>query len=113
MRKVFFLGALWGALAATGASAATIDPAKMMATFNVISLGDLTASSETEGTVYVGGNLTSNGYGVNPDELADGTVGGVTDNRTGTRLRAADCVPATVIEDLAIPVQHRVGGDRS
>lgn len=78
MRKVFFLGALLGALAASGASAATIDPAKMMASFNVISLGDLNASANTKGTAYVGGNLSSNGYDVNLNQLSDGTVGSIT-----------------------------------
>lgn len=78
MKSVVFVGALWGAFAGMPGVASTIDPAQMMASFNVISLGDLDASSETEGTVYVGGNLVSHGYGVNPDQLQDGTVGGVT-----------------------------------
>lgn len=66
------------ALAGNAVSAMAVDTAAMMSEFNVIVLGSLTASSETEGTVYVGGSLVSNGYGVNPDGLADGTVGGVT-----------------------------------
>jgi calcineurin-like phosphoesterase family protein len=60
MRTVFFLGALWGALSATNVSAATIDPARIMSEFNVISLENLTATTETEGTVYVGGDLDVN-----------------------------------------------------
>jgi len=44
MRTVFFLGALWGALSATNVSAATIDPARIMSEFNVISLENLTTS---------------------------------------------------------------------
>ena len=47
----------------------------MMASVNVISHGDLTVSSETEGTVYVGGNLTSNGHDVNVTSTAGGTYG--------------------------------------
>lgn len=65
------------ALIGTTAQAATVDPLDLLHSFNTIALGDLTASSETEGTVFVGGNLVSNGYTVNPDGLADGTVGTV------------------------------------
>ncbi len=64
-------------LMAGSAGAATLDPAALLRDFNTIALGNLNGSSETEGTVFVGGNLVSNGYGVNPKNLASGTVGAV------------------------------------
>ncbi len=60
------------------AHAASVDAVQMLQDFTVISLGDLDAGSESEGPVYVGGDLISNGYVVNGDDLANGTVGGVT-----------------------------------
>lgn len=62
---------------AAPAPAASLDPLAMMKQYNTIALGNLTASSETEGTVYVGGNLVSNGYTANNRHLADGQVGPV------------------------------------
>ena len=50
--------------------AATVDPSDplgLLKSFNTIALGDLNASSETQGTVFVGGDLHSNGYTVSPD----------------------------------------------
>ena len=60
---------------AAGAQAATLDAAALLKDFTTIALGNLHASSESEGPVFVGGNLTSNGYGVNPQNLANGHVG--------------------------------------
>ena len=73
--KPFAIGAF--ALVGSTAQAATFDALDLLQSFNTIALGNLTASSETEGTVYVGGDFASNGYTVNPDGLADGTVGTV------------------------------------
>jgi choice-of-anchor A domain-containing protein len=64
-------------LTAGVAPAATLTAQGLLSGFNTIALGNLTASSETEGTVFVGGNLSSNGYGVNPKNLVSGTVGSV------------------------------------
>ena len=58
------------------ANAATLDAAALLKDFTTIALGNLNGSSESEGPVFVGGNLSSNGYGVNPDNLANGHVGG-------------------------------------
>ena len=66
------------ALIGSTAQAATLDQLNLLQSFNTIALGDLTASSETEGTVFVGGDFTSNGYTVNSDGLDDGTAGTVT-----------------------------------
>ena len=60
----------------SGANAATLDAAALLKDFTTIALGNLNGSSESEGPVFVGGNLSSNGYGVNPDNLANGHVGG-------------------------------------
>jgi len=65
------------ALVGGAAQAGTIDSLSILTSFNTVALGNLTGSSETEGTVYVGGNLVSKGYGVNPDGMADGTIGSV------------------------------------
>lgn len=51
------------ALTAGVAPAATLTAQGLLSGFNTIALGNLTASSETEGTVFVGGNLSSNGMG--------------------------------------------------
>lgn len=63
---------------ATTSAAAPLDPAQLLRQFNTIAINDLTAESETEGTVLVGGNLISNGYAVNNQGMADGDAGGVT-----------------------------------
>lgn len=78
MKPTLFAGVLLGTLSASPVFASTINTTDMMASFNVITLGALAASSETEGTVYVGGSLTTTGYGVNNDRLKEGTVGGIT-----------------------------------
>ena len=64
-------------LMAGSADAAIVDATSLLRDFNTIALGNLNASSETEGTVFVGGNLVSNGYGVNPRNIASGVVGSV------------------------------------
>jgi choice-of-anchor A domain-containing protein len=75
-RLIAAAGAAFLALGA-GAQAAPLSAADLMGEYNLIVLGNATASSETEGTVYVGGNLTASGpYGVNPDGLANGSLGG-------------------------------------
>ncbi|MGI3213059.1 collagen-binding domain-containing protein [Roseovarius tibetensis] len=78
MKPTLFAGVLLGTLSASSVFASTINTTDMMASFNVITLGALDSSSETEGTVYVGGSLTTSGYGVNNDRLKEGTVGGIT-----------------------------------
>lgn len=76
-RRFFALAALTGALALYGAAQATdISGADLIGEYNLIVLGDATVSSETEGPVYVGGTLTSNGYTVNPAGLPNGSLGG-------------------------------------
>lgn len=61
----------------SNAHATPVSAEDLLSQYNLIVLGDATTSSETEGTVYVGGNLTASGpYGVNPDHLANGSLGG-------------------------------------
>lgn len=60
-----------------GALAAPVSAAELMGEYNLIVLGDLTARTETEGAVYVGGNLNATQpYGVNPDKTGNGSLGG-------------------------------------
>lgn len=66
------------ALFSTSAQAASVDVLDLLQSFNTVALGDLNASSETEGTVYVGNDFNSRGYTVNSDNLAQGTIGSVT-----------------------------------
>ncbi len=66
---------------ASGASAATLDAESLIAGSTAIVLGDLStsATSHVEGTVYVGGDLSSSTFDANRDGLADldlGTVSG-------------------------------------
>lgn len=79
MSKFTALAAAVAALSfSTPVSAASIDPLELLSSFNVIALGDLTANVHSEGTVYVGGNLTlPGGYDVNADQLSNGQVGTV------------------------------------
>lgn len=79
------------------AHAAPVSAADLMGEYNLIVLGDATTSSETEGKVYVGGNLTGSGpYGVNPDGLANGSLGGTLvvggDLQGETRVFSGDVV---------------------
>ncbi|MBB4660121.1 choice-of-anchor A family protein [Parvularcula dongshanensis] len=72
MTKRILAAALAASLLSTTAHAAPV-AADLLAQYNLIVLGDATVSSETEGTVFVGGDLTSDGvYGVNPDRLPNG-----------------------------------------
>lgn len=65
-------------LMASSLSAATVDAGDIIANFGLIVLNDLTASSETEVAVYVGGDVQSNGYTVNSDGVSDASIGGAT-----------------------------------
>ena len=59
------------------AYATAISAVDVLQEYNLIVLGDALVSTETEGPVYVGGNLTGSGlYGVNPDGLPNGSLGG-------------------------------------
>ncbi len=60
------------------ASAAIVDAEAMLKSFTTISLGDATIGSESLASVYVGGNLTSNGFNANPGLFAPGSAGPVT-----------------------------------
>lgn len=61
------------AMTATPGFAALIEAQTLMQGFTNIVLGDLTATAETEGTVFVGGNFTS-AANVNPDLLPDVSI---------------------------------------
>lgn len=75
--SIALAASLLAAIGMSAANAAPLSTAELMGEYNLIVLGDAQASSETEGTVYVGGNLTGGGpYGVNPDSLANGSLGG-------------------------------------
>lgn len=62
--------------AAPAVHAATLDPGQLLSEFNAVVLNDMVSSvNHVEGTVYVGGNLTSNSaFYANNRNLADGTV---------------------------------------
>ncbi|SEA77728.1 collagen-binding domain-containing protein [Rubrimonas cliftonensis] len=75
MRFLFVAGVL--ALSGGAAGAASLDALSLLKSINNIVLNDLQAGTETEGTVYVGGNY-SGAAPVNSDNLGDATVGGVT-----------------------------------
>lgn len=74
---VLWCMAVWTGAVPGHAAAEVISPTSaidMFRTFNTIVLNDHTASSETEGLVFVGGNMISNGYTVNTqstDPIAD------------------------------------------
>jgi len=58
------------------AAASPFDPVQLMREYNTIALGNATVKSETEGTVFVGGNLiASPSYVVNSDNLPSGILG--------------------------------------
>ncbi len=59
------------------AQAAPVSAADLMGEYNLIVLGDAKVRTETEGAVYVGGDLkTTSPYGVNPDHAPNGALGG-------------------------------------
>lgn len=65
-------------LSALPLHAASIDAGDLLSGFNAIALGNLNASSETEGTLFVGGNLISKGYTVYTRTTGQVTLGGNT-----------------------------------
>jgi choice-of-anchor A domain-containing protein len=64
-------------LCAGRVGATPIDAFSLLASFNTLVLGDLSVTSETQGPLYVGGNLTTKGTTVNSSRLPDGVVGPV------------------------------------
>jgi choice-of-anchor A domain-containing protein len=73
----FRVSLLFGAAicAASPASAAGLNALEIMQQFTNVTLGDLNASAETEGTVFVGGDYTG-GANINPDDLSPIDLGG-------------------------------------
>jgi choice-of-anchor A domain-containing protein len=65
------------AMVGSAASALSVDARAMLGQINNIVLNDHSAASETEGTLYVGGNFSGN-HVVNGDKLPEFTVGGAT-----------------------------------
>ncbi len=75
MRNLLTATSLVACLSSLPAYASTVDALGLLQSFNTIALGDLQAGSETEGTVYVAGDLNTGSYTVNGDSLTDGMIG--------------------------------------
>ena len=94
------------------AHATAISAVDVLQEYNLIVLGDALVSTETEGPVYVGGNLTGSGpYGVNPDGLPNGSLGGTLvvggDVNGEVRLFSGDAV---VGGSINTPIFNNGGG---
>lgn len=61
---------------ATTSTASAYTTQDLLNNFTNIVLNDLDAGAETEGTLYVGGNITGAGYTVNPDHKPNVDLGG-------------------------------------
>ncbi len=73
MKKLLISAAI---LVASTSMASAYTAQSLLHEFNNIVLNNLDASAETEGTLYVGGNISGSGYTVNSDHKPNGDLGG-------------------------------------
>ena len=114
MKKTFGLAAVVSAALCAPAAASTVTAESLLADFNTIVLGDLDATAETEGTVFVGGNVTQAST-VNRDLLDNGNAAGsfgalVVGGNVGGNSFAVESGDIVIGGDLNTTINNNGGG---